>query len=125
MFNNGDVSGNATGQKPLSLTTSSKLTSLGICFGALPAFNQTVTISVISNVTNLDRMFDGCTIFNNGHPSTNTSNRLFSTNAKPTTITTASAFPLVAYPFASSILRNGNLPSWITYNTTTNRFLIV
>ena len=125
VFNNGDVSGNATGQKPLSLTTSSKLTSLGICFGALPAFNQTVTISVISNVTNLDRMFDGCTIFNNGHPSTNTSNRLFSTNAKPTTITTASAFPLVAYPFASSILRNGNLPSWITYNTTTNRFLIV
>ena len=120
IFNNGDVSGNATGEKPLTLRTSSKLTSLVITFGSLPVFNQTVNITNISNVINLDRMFYGSTIFNNGHPAGNTSNRLFH-QQKPNNIS-SSSFSVI-YPFCNQILIEGNLPQWIAYNG--NMFSIV
>jgi hypothetical protein len=114
IFNNGDVSGSTNGQKPLNLTTSSTLTNLDWAFARLPAFNQTLTITNISNVTRVSRMFDQCTIFNNGYPSGDNTHRLFSSNAKPTNITTASSFTSYNV-FGESILQNGNLPSWIQF----------
>jgi hypothetical protein len=90
IFNNGDV-GNY-GTKPLTFTTSSVLTSLNqMCYNCAK-FNQTVSMTNMSGLTNMLSTFNGCSIFNNGD--------ITDARTKPLLFTTSSTLNNLGYLFS-------------------------
>lgn len=79
LFNNGNTSN--LGTNPLTFITSSSLTNCFRVFYNCSAFNQTVSITNLENVTTISSMFEGCGLFNNGDIANNAT--------KPLTFTTS------------------------------------
>jgi hypothetical protein len=100
-FNNGGTSG----ANPITFFTGTGLTNLDSLFSSCSEFNQKITISNITNVTTMNSAFMNSPIFNNGYNSGDTNNRLFPN--KPLAITSATSF-------GSTILLNGNRPTWLS-----------
>ena len=98
IFNNGDTSD--LGSKPLTFTTSTALTTTSSMFYNCQAFNQTISISNVENVTTLAIMFSGCTIFNNGDTS--------DLGSKPLTFTTSTALTTTSSMFYNCQAFNQN-----------------
>jgi hypothetical protein len=108
MFRNCKIFNN--GNTQLSFQTGIVLLNLQSMFSGCNVFNQTVTITNITNITNMNLMFSGCTIFNNGFGLGNETNKLFPT--RPTNITNE----MITNFGLNSGLANesSNRPSWMS-----------
>jgi hypothetical protein len=108
MFRNCKIFNN--GNTQLSFQTGIVLLNLQSMFAGCHVFNQTVTITNVTSVTNMITMFSGCLIFNNGFAPDNETNKLFPT--RPTNITNA-----MITNFGSNsglALTPSNRPSWMS-----------
>ena len=104
VFNNGETTN--TGISPLRIRTTSSLTNLSSVFQNSAKFNQAVTIQNITKVSIISNIFSGCSLFNNGYGSGDTSNLLFP--VKPSVTINTTGFG------NGSLLSNGNKPSWLS-----------